>query len=380
MASTSHLTLAQMILTAALACGMSIAFGAGTVEVAGRLAPAEALSARNYLQKMSPGLNLGNTLEALPTATSWGNPPPTLAYFQAIRSAGFKSVRIPVAWSQYADASHRIDSKWMSHVTEVARMANRAGLYAMINIHWDGGWLQPTGAKKEAVNAKFARFWTQIATNFRGFDDRLLLAGTNEVHVEGDYGPPSPENATIQNGFNQIFVDAVRASGGKNKARFLVVQGYNTDIDHTLKVNGVLPRDTTKGRLMMEVHFYSPYNFTLNGRSDIWQWGARATDPEATETWANGAYIDAQFEKMRTAFVAKGVPVILGEYGAGLKTKYPGMRPYRNEWNRFVTRSAHRHGLVPMYWDIGLETGLFHRTTGARQDRDLIKMIVEAAR
>lgn len=343
-------------------------------------APVETLSASNYLQKMSPGLNLGNTLEALPKETSWGNPATTDAYFKAVRAAGFRSVRIPLAWSQYADSTHKISPQWMAHVTDVARMATRAGLYAIVNVHWDGGWMQPTDARKDAVNAKFAKFWTQIATNFRGFDDHLLFAGTNEVHVEGNYGPPTPENAAVQNGFNQTFVDSVRATGGQNKTRFLVVQGYNTDIDHTIKFNAKLPRDTAKGRLMMEVHFYSPYNFTLNDKSEIWQWGAKATDPKATETWANEHYIDAQFGNVKRAFVDKGVPLILGEYAAGLKPKYPGMRAFRDEWDRYVTRSAYRHGLVPMYWDIGLEGGLFNRTTGARQDPDLIRTIVEAAR
>ncbi|RYG25234.1 glycoside hydrolase family 5 protein [bacterium] len=342
-------------------------------------ASAETLTARNYLGKMSPGINLGNTLEAIPKATSWGNPPPTDAYFKAVRAAGFKSVRIPAAWSQYVDASHRIDPTWMAHVTSVVRKATGAGLYVVLNVHWDGGWMQPTYTRQEEVNQKLTAFWKQIATNFRDFDDRLLFAGTNEVHVEGNYGAPKAENAAVQNGFNQTFVNAVRATGGRNRTRWLVVQGYNTNIDHAVKFNVKLPRDVVKGRLMMEVHHYSPYNFTLNEKSDIWQWGAKATDPNATEPWANEAYVDAQFASMKKAFVDRGVPVLLGEYSAGLKPKYPGMRPYRNEWDRYVTQSAHRYGLVPMFWDIGLEGGLFNRTTGAQQDSELIKILVKAA-
>ena len=344
------------------------------------VASAETLSARNYLGRMSPGLNLGNTLEAIPAETSWGNPAPTEAYFRAVRAAGFRSVRLPVAWSQYADASHRIDSKWIAHVTDVARMATRAGLVTMVNVHWDGGWLQPTRAKETEATERLKAFWTQIATAFRGFDDRLLFAGTNEVHVEGEYGPPTPENAAVQNGFNRSFVATVRATGGRNATRLLVVQGYNTDIDHTVKFNATLPRDTVRDRLMMEVHFYSPYRFTLDEKSDIWQWGKRATDPKAKETWGDEAFVDAQFEKVRRAFVARGVPVILGEYAAGLKPKFPGNRAFRDDWDRYVTRSAYRHGLVPMVWDIGGKDGLFDRTTGARQDPDLIRTIVGAAR
>lgn len=117
-----------------------------------------------------------------------------------------------------------------------------------------------------------------------------------------DYGPPSAEYAAVQNGFNQVFVDAVRATGGNNAQRHLVVQGFNTNIDNTLAVN-TLPRDTARQRLMMEVHFYDPYDFTLNAASHIWQWGAGATDPAATEPWGDEAHVDAQMQKMKTAWI-----------------------------------------------------------------------------
>lgn len=340
-------------------------------------AVAEPLSVVNYLPKLSPGINLGNTLEAIPTETSWGNPKPTYEYFKAVRSAGFKSVRIPIAWSQYADKENKVDAKWMAHITDVVRMANRAGLYALINVHWDGGWVQATYAKRDAANSKLAKFWTQIATNFRSFDDKVLFAGTNEIGVDGVHGPPTRENAEVQNGYNQVFVNAVRATGGKNKSRWLVVQGYNTNIDATAKVNVAMPRDVVKGRLMMEVHHYSPYNFALNDKSDIWQWGANATDPKATETWANEAYTDSQFQMMKEKFVDKGVPVLLGEYSAGLKPRFPGMRRYQKDWVAYVTRSAFRHKLVPMYWDTG---SLFDRTTGVSKDPELIRIIIEASK
>ena len=350
------------------------------VAIATPAARAETLGIGNYLQKMSPGLNVGNTLEAIPKETSWGNPPPTEAYFKAVKAAGFKSIRLPVAWSQYADAKHQIRPDWLAHVKDVARKATGCGLYVLVNVHWDGGWMQPTNARKAAVNEKLAKFWTQIATDFRDFDEHILFAGTNEVHVDGNYGTPTAENVAVQNGFNQTFVDAVRATGGKNKTRFLVVQSYNTDIGHAVKFNASLPTDSAKGRLMMEVHYYSPYNFTLNDKSDIWQWGAKAKDPKATETWANEGFVDAQFQMMKSAFVDKGVPVLLGEYAAGLKRKYPEMRRYQTDWANYVTRSAQRHGVVPMYWDIGTASGLFDRTTGIPQDSDLIKAIVDAAK
>jgi endoglucanase len=329
----------------------------------------EQLDATNALRLMSPGLNLGNTMEAIPTETSWGNPVPTEAYFKGVRAAGFRSIRIPLAWMPYADADDHVGPKWMAHVTDVVQTALNAHLYVMINIHWDGGWIQPTFAKQKAVTLKLRRFWTQIATNFKSFDSRLLFAGTNEIGVAGVYGPPTPENAEVQNGFNQAFVDTVRSSGGENTHRMLVVQGYNTDIDAAVKVNATMPADSVGNRLMMEVHYYSPYNFTLNDKSDVWQWGKTATDPKATDTWGNEDYVDAQFAKMKATFIDKGVPVILGEYCAGMKKRFPGMDEYRKVWDEYVSRSAYSHGLIPMLWDTG---EILDRITGAPKDPDLI--------
>ena len=351
-----------------------------------RLSPATAL------QQMAPGWNLGNSLEAIgqgsaPKANSqetvWGNAATTQAMMDAIKAAGFKSVRIPVAWTQYTDADGHISPQWMTRVTEVVDYARKAGLYVIINVHWDGGWVQPTKAQQASVNARLTTYWTQIADHFKAYDDHLLFAGTNEIAVAGDYGAPKPENCAAQNGFNQTFINAVRATGGANATRFLVVQGYNTNIDHTVACNAHLPADTTPGKLMMEVHYYDPYDFTLNTKNKIWQWGAKATDASATQAWANEAYTDGQFKKMKQAFVDKGVPVILGEYAASLRSEYDPGGKYRTYWDAYITRSAYTHGIVPMYWDSGSTgnhaSGLFDRGASTQAFPDTVKAIVDAA-
>jgi endoglucanase len=326
---------------------------------------------------MSPGINLGNTLEAIPAETSWGNPVPTQTLMDAYKAAGFKTVRIPVAWSQYADTTDNISPTWMAHVTQVVDMAHRAGLYAIINIHWDGGWMNHTTYdQKAAINNKLTRFWTQIANNFKNYDDTLLFAGTNEVGQENTWGAPTAEYAAVQNSFNQTFVNAVRATGGNNARRHLVVQGYFTNIGYTYDTNTV-PTDTVANRLFMEVHYYDPYDFTLNGDSAIWQWGANATDPTATETWADEPWADAQFQKMKTRFVDQNVPVLVGEYGSYLKSKFPQMNTYRKNWIQYVTHSMFQHGLVPVYWDTG---GLIDRNTGSQLDPEAIGLIVNASK
>lgn len=344
--------------------------------VALRPAPLESINAQNAMRLMTPGINLGNTLEAIPKETSWGNPEPTEAWFRGVRKVGFRSVRIPIAWTQYSDTSSTISSAWMGHVGDVVKMARKADLYVMINVHWDGGWLQPTPERKEAATAKLVRFWRQIASHFRSFDDHLLFAGTNETAVEGQYTLPAPENAAIQVSFNQAFVRTVREAGGKNKDRMLVVQGYATDIDAAMKYNTTMPEDLAKNRLLFEVHYYSPYNFTLNDKSDLWQWGKNAEDPSKADNWGNEDFVDSQFAKMKAAFVDKGVPVILGEYCAGMKARFPGMNRYRILWDEYVTGSAVRHGMIPMLWDTG---AAFDRKTGEVKDQELVRRLIFAA-
>jgi aryl-phospho-beta-D-glucosidase BglC (GH1 family) len=327
---------------------------------------------------MSPGINLGNTMEGIPTEQSWNPTLTTQATMDGFKAAGFKSVRIPVAWSQYADADNNISPTWLARVKQVVDYTRKAGLYAMINIHWDGGWLNhPTYDQQPALNAKLAKFWTQIANTFKDYDDYLLFAGTNEVGMDAPWGTPvSAEWAAVQNGFNQVFVDAVRATGGNNAKRHLVVQAYFTNIDHAVTINTV-PTDTVANRLFMEAHYYDPFNFTINGDSNIWQWGAGATDPTAVEPWANEPWVDSQFQKMKTRFVDQGVAVIIGEFGAYVKPKYPGMAEYRKAWAEYLSRSMAQHGLVPMWWDTG---ELIDRATGAQRVPDLISTLVNAVK
>jgi endoglucanase len=339
------------------------------------------LTAVQLTQKMGAGWNLGNSLEAIGGETAWGNPVVTQQLINSIKAAGFKTIRIPVAWSQFSDANNFvINATWMARVEEVINYALTADMYVVMNEHWDGGWMQPTAAKQAYVNNRLKIMWTQIATRFQNYDDRLIFAGSNEVMVDGDYGTPTVEYYTAQNSFNQTFVDAVRATGGKNATRFLVVQGFNTNIDHAVNF-AKIPTDTVKDKLMMEVHFYDPYNFTLNASSNISQWGKNAIDSSKTETWANEAYVDAQFQKMKTNFVDKGVGVILGEFGAIIRTNVQGNEAYRVYWDEYISQSAVGHQLVPVYWDNGYtgdgNMGVFDRNSGAQVYPNVIQVLIK---
>lgn len=343
-----------------------------------------------FAQQLGVGWNLGNSLEAIGgggpgNETAWGNPVVTQDLINDVKAAGFDTIRIPVAWSKFSDpVNFVIDTAWMNRVEEVANYALSAGMYTIINIHWDGGWMQPTCAEQDYVINRLEIMWTQIATHFKAYDHRLMFAGTNEVMVEGDFGTPSAEYYTVQNNFNQAFVSAVRATGdgnldagdgNANADRYLVVQGFNTNIDHTVNF-AVMPDDTVNDHLMMEVHYYDPFNFTLNQNGVTTEW------PSTTETWANENWVDSQFQKMKMNFVDLGIPVILGEYGVISREDIAGHEVSRVKWNRYITNSALDHGMVPIYWDNGFTgnhgMGLFNRHNGDQVYPDLIDAIVEA--
>jgi endoglucanase len=341
-------------------------------------------SSYEFGKLLGAGWNAGNSLDATGGETAWGNPLLTQTIFNAVKAAGFKSVRLPVAWSQFSDSTNFvISSTWMARVTAVVNLALNAGLYVVINEHWDGGWMDtPTYAQQSAINNRLSIMWKQIATNFNSFDNRLLFAGTNEVMMNGDYSTPTAEYYTVQNSFNQTFVNTVRATGGNNASRYLVVQGFNTNIDYTSSYF-TMPTDTATNRLLVEVHYYDPYDFTLNTADTITQWGSIATDSSKVETWANESWADSEFQKMKSGFIDKGIGVIMGEYGVISRLNVSGFETYRVYWDKYITQSAVSHGMVPMYWDNGCTAdhcmGIFDRNSGSQVYSDIITAIVSAA-
>ncbi|SHE72015.1 glycoside hydrolase family 5 protein [Dysgonomonas macrotermitis] len=342
-------------------------------------------------KKMGIGWNLGNSLEAckgnIAGETLWKNPVTTKALIDSVKAAGFNTVRIPCAWSGYIEDEHTygIKPSWLARVKEVVDYCIDNDMYVIINIHWDGGWLEenPTYDKQDAVNKKQKALWEQIAIYFRDYDEHLLFAGTNEVRL--GYDTPAIENVTVQMSYNQTFVDAVRATGGKNTWRNLLVQTYNTNIDHGVDFMK-MPVDPTPDRMMVEVHYYDPYEFCLNVDNTVFLWGKNFTG-KGTIRRGQEDFVDKQFGRMKSAFVDKGIPVVLGEYGvilrSSLKRKdYIRHIEARNYYLNYVTKAAIAHGMVPIYWDNGgtgnKAFGLFNRATGEQIHRDAITAIISA--
>ncbi len=328
------------------------------------------------------GWNLGNTLEAQCGETAWGNPAVTQQFINSVKAAGFNSIRIPAAWDCHANQSTMtIDAAWMARVKQVVDYAYGQGMYVVLNIHWDGGWLEehPLYSYQTAVNQKQNAYWTQIATAFRDYNERLLFAGTNEVHA--DYGTPTTEHITVQQSYNQTFVNAVRATGGNNASRTLVVQTYNTNAWHGLNYFS-MPADTIPNRLIVEIHHYDPYDFTLNPSGSCLYWGAPYPSQSAC-TWAQEAYHDDLFAQVKTKWVSQNIPVIIGEYGVATR---PNLSlPARQYYLEYVNRAAATNGLKTFYWDNGVQPGqtngfaIFDRNTGAVIDQGVLDAIKRGA-
>lgn len=321
-------------------------------------------SAVQLAAKIKLGWNMGNSLEAIGGETAWGNPKATKALIDLVKANGFNAIRIPCSFDQYLAnaATAKIKEDWLARVKEVVHYAIDNDMYVIVNIHWDGGWLENncTEAAKSATNAKQKAYWEQIATYLRGFDEHLIFASANE---------PKVANATemaVLTTYHQTFIDAVRSTGGKNAYRTLVVQGPDTDIEKTNKLMLTLPTDKVANRMMMEVHYYTPYQFTLMDKDADWgkmfyYWGANTrstTDTERNPTWGEEADLAKLFKSMKTQFVDKGIPVILGEFGAIRRTNLTGNNlslhlASRAYYLKVVVQQAKANGMVPFYWDEG---------------------------
>ena len=338
------------------------------------------------------GWNLGNSLDAdgcgaAGAETCWSNPLVTQSLLTYVASLGFKAVRIPVTWSEHigASPSYAIDSTWMSRVDTVVNYALTAGLDVIINLHHDGAdgvaniqWINivdasgnVTSANTAAVTTKFTAVWTQIANHFKSFDSRLVFESMNEIHH--GYGTVAQAWYDFVNGLNQTFVDTVRGTGGNNTTRLLVVPGYNTDIDATV-AGFVAPKDPTASRLILSYHYYTPYEFAINGSTQCW--GAAYS---CSNNYGQESYVTTQLDKMKTNYINKGIPVIMGEYSATATLATSGAEKYRRYWVEYVTKAAHDRGIAPFLWDAGQE--LVNRTTDPPSMRyqDILDCLIRAA-
>ena len=348
-------------------------------DISGMPSTATGIAARIRL-----GLNIGNTLEAVGSETAWGNPQITQALIDAAKASGFDSIRLPCAWNQYSDASTaKISASWLDRVKQVVQYCVNADMQVLLNIHWDGGWLENNVnlASKDAVVAKQRAFWEQIATHLRDFDERVMFASANEPNCD------TAEQMEVLYAYHQTFIDAVRSTGGRNAYRVLVLQLPNVNVDLSKTLWNRMPVDQVTGRLMVEPHFYSPPNFCILTEDASWgrmfyYWGKdyhSTIEPDRNATFGEEDEVDRQMALANQLFVSKGIPALLGEYGAPRRTTPLDLSLHlasRAHWMKYVTQKALANGLLPFLWDTG---DLIDRRSYAIKDQQGLDALLEGA-
>jgi len=327
-------------------------------------------------------------MEATCGVGCWGAPP-TQALINAVAGAGFNTVRVPCAWMTHSNSSGTIDATYMSQVKQVVDWCYAKGLYVIINDHWDGGWFDGSSdgsnfnAYNSTTNAKMQTMWTQIANTFKNYDTRLLFACVNEP----------PANTQARTGvlfqYYQNWVNYVRATGGTNSTRWLIVQAPSCNIDYATSWVTSMPSDSAH-RVMLECHDYSPYQFTLMGSDQSWGamfyfWGAAyhvtGTLANRNATWGEESYIDGELDKCK-AFVNRGIPVLIGEWRAepkGPMSDLSGQYLTQNYnsctyWDYYYHNAANSRGVYVTCWDTPGQ--IFDWTTGAIKDQTQINALL----
>lgn len=355
----------------------------------------EGLTALEATRLMGNGINLGNTLEAcdnnvgiktntpLSYETHWGQPKTTQAMIDGMKAAGFDTIRIPVAWMTNAthlyEGDYTIDADYMNRVEEVVRYARKAGMYVIINDHWDGGWYGMFGSESAETRAlameAYKGMWQQIAERFRDYSDYLIFESANE-ELGGRFDENSPlycsdsvvtyltddERYALTNEINQTFVDVVRATGGNNATRFLLIAGYSTDIDQTCDDRFQMPKDTVDSKLMVSVHYYDPWSYCgASSAVSATKWG-KVSDYE---------YMDQQLAKM-TKFTEAGYGVVIGEYGA--LPCSDGLKDNTLAYHTAFLDACTKYNLTNCLWDC---SGLYKRVSQTFADDDILAMYQE---
>ena len=355
----------------------------------------EGLTALEATRLMGNGINLGNTLEAcdnnvgiktntpLSYETHWGQPKTTQAMIDGMKAAGFDTIRIPVAWMTNAthlyEGDYTIDADYMDRVEEVVRYARKAGMYVIVNDHWDGGWYGMFGSESAETRAlameAYKGMWQQIAERFRDYSDYLIFESANE-----ELGTRFDENSALYcsdsvvtyltdderyaltNEINQTFVDVVRATGGNNATRFLLIAGYGTNIDQTCDDRFQMPKDTAVSKLMVSVHYYDPWSYCgASSAVSATKWG-KVSDYE---------YMDQQLAKM-TKFTEAGYGVVIGEYGA--LPCSDGLKDNTLAYHTAFLDACTKYDLTNCLWDC---SGLYKRVSQTFADDDILAMYQE---
>lgn len=340
---------------------------------------------------MGNGINLGNTMESgdrkkLGTEaaiklyeTNWRQPETTEDMVKGMKAAGFDTLRIPIAWTcaiNYEDGDYTIRKEFMDRIDEIVNYALNADMFVVINDHWDNQWWGRFGDEDESVRegamTLYKEMWKQIAEHFADYDERLIYESANEElgdrlndNWQNTAGKQSgkltkDECYETVNKINQTFVDVVRAAGGNNDHRFLLIAGYNTDINATCDDRYKMPTDTATNKLIVSVHYYDPSGYCLDNGSGSWGMKTHYQDMNTT------------LKKM-TKFTEAGYGVIIGEWGVlhGASEIAEGLREGTLLYMENFLDNCDLYGYVPLLWDTN---GAYGRDICAMRDKDMAKI------
>lgn len=310
------------------------------------------LTAWTAVSQMSPGINIGNTFDNVSGwETGWGSPLITKEFIQSLAQAGFKSVRLPVAWDTYSDKG-RITTKEFQRIDEVMGWILDAGMFCVLNIHWDGGWIDSDSKERypdtyhtfsAEAEKKFKSYWEQLSKHYADKNEKLIFEAFNEESTFDGEGSMEKAYKTLTR-VNQLFVDTVRQNGGNNAHRLLVIPGYKTDFSITSDKGYEMPKDTVPGKLFVSVHYYTPWTFV--GMKEDASWG------KMLPTWGTEKdvkQLNDLFDSMKEFSKRTDTPVYVGEFSmCATKDKESS-----NLWTTSVYEAAVKRNMIPVLWDIG---------------------------
>lgn len=342
------------------------------------------MTTMEFVHKMGYGINLGNTFESCGDwihssdvsafETAWGSPIITRETIQGYADAGFGVLRIPVAWSNVmsSDGNYTISPQYAARVHEVVEWTLNSGMSAIINIHYDSGWVNVFPENAEENMRRFTIMWEQIAEAFNDLDERLMFEAQNEElgwdsiwnRWSGTNGAEKRASYELVNRVNQAFVDTIRKTGGNNSRRHLLISGYCTDVELTCDELFTMPNDPA-GRLAVSVHYYDPSTLTI--LEEDADWGKAKTTWESEDI----AELERKIKMLKTRFIDNGIPVIVGEYGCFGKNK---ARETIERYLLDVSSGMYGIGACPILWDTCNDE--YDRNAGAFRRPDFIKKLL----
>ena len=353
------------------------------------------MTAKEIVANIGTGWNLGNTFDARGNETAWVKHVTTKANIQAISEAGFDAIRIPVTWTVGAGANvynyWTIHEAWLRRIEEVVQWAYDLGMTVIINTHHEDTIHNQLTSNPEMSHYIFTRIWSQIASYFNHqFGNRLLFEGHNEPRIIGEpneWTGGTPEQHRMINRHYQSFVDIVRASGGNNKTRSLLITPHGASATK-IALNGLeLPKDPTLDRLILSVHTYSPFDFTFK-ESPLSQFNPGATKENPGpygDDWSHHSTPERilhYFDNIQTRADELGIPVILGEWGSQDKDN----TKYRAAHAKYYVAEAKRRGWATFWWDNNKASGagelfaIFNRESNTWHFPEIVDAIMEGAK